>query len=167
MKYNFETAAKYAVDASKKEGNLWSNLSGYIGELAQFHDVENVKLVLKNREKEYVDLHSVKLQQIGAYRSGKSVCMAALKCGVKLLDDNGNSRGKSEVEKEIKENKADKPLMDKIQATANTMNSLLDQLADIDDARMSLILVDMLREKCSNIITEICAEELQEFSEAA
>ena len=158
MKYNFETAAKYAVDASKKEGNLWSNLSGYIGELAQFHDVENVKIVLKNREKEYSDLHKVKLSSIGAYRSAKSVALKAVSLAVNLLTDNGEARGKSEVEKDIKDNKEEKPVADKLQTAANTMNSIMDQIMDLDDARIAIILVDMLREKAANIVSELSAE---------
>lgn len=157
-KYNFETAAKYAVDASKKEGNLWSNLAGYIGELAQFHDVENVKIVLKNREKEYSDLHKVKLSSIGAYRSAKSVALKAVSLAVNLLTDNGEARGKSEVEKDIKDNKEEKPVADKLQTAANTMNSIMDQIMDLDDARIAIILVDMLREKAANIVSELSAE---------
>ena len=158
MKYTFETAAKYAVDASKKEGNLWSNLAGYIGELAQFHDVENVKIVLKNREKEYSDLHKVKLSSIGAYRSAKSVALKAVSLAVNLLSDNGEARGKSEVEKDIKDNKEEKPVADKLQTAANTMNSIMDQIMDLDDARIAIILVDMLREKAANIVSELSAE---------
>ena len=154
MKYNFDTAAKYAVDSEKKTGNLWCNLSGYIGELAQFHDVDNIKAVLKNSEKSYGEINKVKLSSIGAYRSAKSVAIKACSLGVKLLDDNGNSRGKTEVEKEIKENKEEKPVADKLQTAANTMNSIMDQIDDIDDARIAIILIDMLREKAANIVTE-------------
>ena len=159
MKYNFETAAKYAVDASKKEGNLWSNLAGYIGEVAQFHDVDNVKSVLKNREKEYGDIHKVKLSTIGAYRSAKSVALKAVSLGVTLLSDNGEARGKTEVEKDIKDSKEDKPVIDKIQSTCNTMSALLEQLADVDDARLALIMIDQLREKASVAIGVIMAED--------
>lgn len=158
-KYNFDTAAKYAVDSEKKAGNLWNNLAGYIGELAQFHDVENVKSVLKNREKEYADLHKVKLSSIGAYRSAKSVAIKAVSLGVALLNDNGDARGKTEVEKDIKDNKEDKPVIDKIQSTCNTLNSLLDQLADIDEARMALIMIDQLRDKAGVAIGTLMAEE--------
>ena len=162
MKYNFETAAKYAVDASKKEGNLWNNLAGYIGELAQFHDVENIKSVLKNREKEYSDLHKVKLSSIGAYRSAKSVALKAVSLGVALLNENGEARGKTEVEKDIKDNKEDKPVIDKIQSTCNTLNALLEQLADVDEARMALIMIDQLREKAAVAIGTLMAEEEME-----
>lgn len=158
MKYNFDTAAKYAVDSEKKAGNLWSNLSGYIGELAQFHDVENVKAVLKNSEKSYGEINKVKLSSIGAYRSAKSVALKAVSLGVALLTENGDSRGKSEVEKDIKDNKEEKSVADKLQTTANTMNSIMDQIADIDDARVAIILIDMLREKAANIVEELSAE---------
>lgn len=158
MKYNFDTAAKYAVDSEKKAGNLWSNLSGYIGELAQFHDVENVKAVLKNSEKSYGEINKVKLSSIGAYRSAKSVALKAVSLGVALLTENGDSRGKSEVEKDIKDNKEEKSVADKLQTTANTMNSIMDQIVDIDDARVAIILIDMLREKAANIVEELSAE---------
>lgn len=158
MKYNFDTAAKYAVDSEKKAGNLWSNLSGYIGELAQFHDVENVKAVLKNSEKSYGEINKVKLSSIGAYRSAKSVALKAVSLGVALLTENGDSRGKSEVDKDIKDNKEEKSVADKLQTTANTMNSIMDQIADIDDARVAIILIDMLREKAANIVEELSAE---------
>ena len=164
-KYNFDTAAKYAVDSEKKAGNLWNNLAGYIGELAQFHDVENVKSVLKNREKEYGDIHKVKLSTIGAYRSAKSVALKAVSLGVTLLTENGDARGKTEVEKDIKDSKEDKPVIDKIQSSCNTLSALLDQLADVDDARMALIMIDQLRDKASVAIGTLMAEE--ELSEAA
>ena len=158
MKYNFDTAAKYAVDSEKKAGNLWSNLSGYIGELAQFHDVENVKAVLKNAEKSYGEINKVKLSSIGAYRSAKSVALKAVSLGVALLTENGDSRGKTEVEKDIKDNKEEKSVADKLQTSANTMNAIMDQIADIDDARVAIILIDMLREKAADIVTEFADE---------
>lgn len=157
-KYNFDTAAKYAVDSEKKAGNLWNNLAGYIGELAQFHDVDNVKAVLKNSEKSYGEINKVKLSSIGAYRSAKSVALKAVSLGVALLTENGDSRGKSEVEKDIKDNKEEKSVADKLQTTANTMNSIMDQIADIDDARVAIILIDMLREKAANIVEELSAK---------
>lgn len=165
MKYNFETAAKYAIDSEKKAGNLWNNLAGYIGELAQFHDVENIKSVLKNREKEYGEINKVKLSTIGAYRSAKSVALKAVSLAVNLLNENGEARGKSEVEKDIKDNKEDKPVIDKIQSTCNTLNALLDQLADVDDARMALIMIDQLRDKAGVAIGTLMAEE--EMDQAA
>ena len=158
MKYNFDTAAKYAVDSEKKAGNLWSNLAGYIGELAQFHDVENVKAVLKNAEKSYGEINKVKLSSIGAYRSAKSVALKAVSLGVALLTENGDSRGKTEVEKDIKDNKEEKSVADKLQTSANTMNAIMDQIADIDDARVAIILIDMLREKAADIVTEFADE---------
>lgn len=162
MKYQFENAAASAIQAQKKESNLWSNLAGYIGELAQFHDVENVKSVLKNREKEYSDLHKVKLSTIGAYRSAKSVAFKAVSLGVALLNDNGDARGKTEVEKDIKDSKEDKPVIDKIQSTCNTLNALLEQLDNVDDARMALIMIDQLRDKAGVAIGVLLAEDEQQ-----
>lgn len=165
MKYNFETAAKYAVDSEKKAGNLWNNIAGYVGELAQFHDADNISSVLKNKETEYSTIHKTKLSTIGAWRSAKSVCMSAVKVGVALLNENGEARGKSDVEKDVRALKEEKPVIDKIQSTCNTLSALLEQLADVDDARMALIMIDQLRDKAGVAIGTLMAEE--EMDQAA
>lgn len=70
-----------------------------------------------------VDLQGGKKTKPGSYRSAKSVICKAVMLGVPLFDVDGNVRGKTEVEKDCKEDRTDEQKVD----------SLLDSIQKILD----------------------------------
>jgi hypothetical protein len=73
------------------------------------------------------------------YRTAKSVILSAVKAGVSLVDADGKSKGKSALEKEVADGKADtKPEIEKFtstMATAAAIFAKLDTLSDVQKAK--------------------------------
>jgi len=83
----------YAVGEQSQE-NGWSKLCFVVANTA---DVESV---LKNMEGDYRTQFDKPLPS--AYRSAKSAALKAVRLGVALVDDNGQAKGKTAVEKECR-----------------------------------------------------------------
>lgn len=100
---------------------------------------ELAKMLAANVEARFKDETGDKSMP-SAYRSAKSVVCSAKEYGVSLLNHDGSPKGKTEVEKEIKEAKADKSTDDKIAALASTIARLLER------GDHTVASVDVLRE---------------------
>ena len=80
-----------------------------------------------------------------AYRSAKSVIMAAVKAGVSLVDEQGKPVGKSELEKATKEAKGDgKSEYEKFVSTMATAQNIFAKVDTLEDIRKCKALVAML-----------------------
>lgn len=122
------TAIKNAVAVEKKLGGLWVEMC----EAVRGMQHEAAAQLCKEGEDEYKS--SRKGAEIpSTYRSNKSVLLSALKGGVDLFDENGKARGKTDVEKALKEGKADKPHMDKVRSTLDTFAKLYNGCANAEE----------------------------------
>jgi len=140
--------AEVAVTVSEGEGaldyvkgNLWAQAvasvvtAGSLEKVAQYH---------KDFETEYKARTKAK-KMPGWYRSSKSVIGKALENAVQLLDEGGLPRGKTAVEKDIKELKeGNTPLM-RIAAAFKTIATNLDH-DDFDADKDTAAVLAMWRE---------------------
>ena len=80
-----------------------------------------------------------------AYRSAKSVIMAAVLAGVSLVDEQGKPLGKSALEAATKEAKGDtKSEFDKFSSTLSTAQNIFAKIDTLEDIRKCKALVAML-----------------------
>lgn len=80
----------------------------------------------------------------GAYRSAKSVITVAVSMGISLKNAEGKYKGKTELEKEIKEGKPGKPEFEKFKTSMNTATLIFGKLDTLDDVRNAKELVRQL-----------------------
>jgi hypothetical protein len=109
----FAEVVKVAVEQMKGGTKLWNTFAACVAtqakaEFAAAPSEEPKGKTLRDWFKSHEEATAnekdgVKLNTIGAYRSTKSVIAAAARYGVAIVDQKGNVRGKTEVEKEIKD----------------------------------------------------------------
>lgn len=121
--------ASAITDGMAKEwyGNLVLSSVKLLGEVFNFNgSQDNLKqLFVDGYEKAYKKETGDKSMP-GAYRSAKSVITKAITFDVELLNEDGTPRGKTEVEKDIKELQAVKTNVEKIDGLLETVSKLID-----------------------------------------
>jgi len=105
--------------ASVVENDCWKEELAYVID-SIYHTAKvntpetNVPLYKENKkalESEFKEKNSLK-QMPGKYRSAKSVICRALAADIELLDSDGNPRGKTEVERDLKQTPKETKLED-------------------------------------------------------
>ena len=127
--HSFDDVVKLARASEGKAGQLWTAMVLFCMDRAPADD-KAAKELFKAHEKQE---ERVKLQTIGAYRSAKSVIVAALKFGV-TLNVGDKVRGKTEVEKEIKDLKEPEAPLATIQRCIELANKKMPAITGKDDA---------------------------------
>ena len=96
-------------------------------------DMKRIRAAVKQLEE---DAKPVKMQENGAYRSSKSVCLKAISMGI-ALTVGGKVRGKSEVEQDIKDQREPEAAIETIKRSYALITK---KLAEIDNqAELSLL----------------------------
>jgi hypothetical protein len=155
------------VATEKKGANAFGSLVEFavsvLKEVAS-SDAKNVAIVLGNTidtaEKEY-RTENPKLENMPtSYRSAKSVIMSAVKNGVSLVDENGKSKGKSELETDTKEAKGDsgKTELQKFTSTMTTAASIFAKLDTLSDVQQAKELVKQLASMCIKVEAELISK---------
>jgi hypothetical protein len=117
----------------KQASNAWNTLAE---SLSMVRDEATFKSVTSTAEGEY-KTNNPRVEVLpGSYRSAKSVCLAAIKAGVALVDEKGRAKGKTAVEKEIKEGKAEKSASEKAKALIASLTAVCDKA---DTAELAII----------------------------
>lgn len=146
---DFNKAANAAIAAQKKGDSLWGCLAKFASGFNAGTDRDAAEATFKKTELEFAieNPKAPSLKTIGVYRSNKSVILAAIEAGVPLVDDTGKVRGKTEVEKAIKESKGEKLPIDKFQTVMKSANDISEKLLTEDELRTALVLVEAMRKK--------------------
>ena len=128
--------------------------SNAFGKLIEFADVVTCAIedskrldVLKNTTKAGEDEFkkaNKEMRMPAAYRSAKSVIVTAVSLSIALKNEDGKYKGKTELEKEIKEGKPGKPEFEKFKASMNTATLIFGKLDALDDVRNAKELVRQL-----------------------
>lgn len=139
MKNNVVVAIEVAARMQRNGVSLWGSLAVALAQYVDTKDVDGAKACIKVGEDEYVQAHpkGAKPSELSAYRSAKSVALAAVKGCIALVDEAGKARGKTEVEGDIKAGKDEKTPIQKLSHTLKTMEALVQQCegADYAEAR--------------------------------
>lgn len=86
-----------------------------------------------------------------AYRSAKSVVVKAVRYNVSLTDEKGKPKGKTQLEKELKEFGEEKPTLEKLTHVMSTAYSLVNKLDNLPDVQAAKLLVAQLAEQIMRI----------------
>lgn len=147
---NLNEAIKAARTVDAGTGKVWSSTVEFIISLGHT-DHDQAKDEFKAQELEYENQHKVQPKSFSAYRSAKSVALSALKNGIELHVD-GKPRGKTEIEKAIKDAKADvKSAFDKWQQMFERLNDQTNALIFEEDVRVAYQATDKLLKKLSEM----------------
>jgi hypothetical protein len=161
----FADVAKVATDVQKRGVELWSMVALFVmGELAaQFKagkdeekPAESLKAKFKENEEQYKKATEVNLNSIGAYRSAKSVAVAASRYGVSIVEK-GNPVGKTEVEGKIKELREPQSDITTISRAFVTIQGKVSALTDKGDVSIAY----GLAKKCMDVVEAKAAELLK------
>lgn len=146
LKEKFSEIVTLAKQTEARGAKLWNSMVEFaVG--TGVNDAETLKATFKNHEKEQKDApKGVNLQSIGAYRSAKSVILAATTHGVQVMVG-GKVRGKTEVEKELRAMKEPEATIATIQRSIELAVKKLAEVTEKDDAMTAFQLADMLRKK--------------------
>lgn len=143
----------------RKGTSLWEDLVNFSVTVEGNRDT--LDKAIKQQKREVLVEMKVEVDKNSTFRSAQSVILKARANDVKLLDDNGKVRGKTEVEKECKaleeESKDGKPAIDKFKTTMNTANALADKLEAKDCVVAAALVQDLLAK-----LVEMCKPTLQQ-----
>jgi hypothetical protein len=128
--------------------------SNAFGKLIEFADVvtcaiedskrlDVLKSMTKTGEDEFKKA-SKEMHMPAAYRSAKSVITTAVALSIALKNADGKYKGKTELEKEIKEGKVGKSEFEKFKSSMNTATLIFGKLDALDDVRNAKELVRQL-----------------------
>jgi hypothetical protein len=135
------------VAGEKKASNAFGKLIQFADELtASIEDAKKAD-VLKSATKEGEQAYKtgMKVESMpAAYRSAKSVITVAVSMNISLKNAEGKYKGKTELEKEIKEGKPGKPEFEKFKGAMNTATLIFGKLDTLDDVRNAKELVRQL-----------------------
>lgn len=157
MNAHFESAIKAALRINKQVGSFWKDLVLFAVE-SNPKDEEQLKEAFSVAEKEArtTVAKGTKLSNIAAYRSAKSVILAAYRNDVAVVNAEGVVRGKTEVEKDIKAVKAEgKTELDRFKSLMNSLSAVSVKFERKDEYATAFMLV---KEECDKI-----AEKLATF----
>lgn len=144
---NFLTAANAAMVVQQKGDSLYKYLALYAAPFIAAPAV-NVRPMLeagfKSQEMAFYETTKNRVGKLAAYRSNKSVLLAAAEYGIVLLDGDGKVKGKTAVEKEIKEAKGEKTPMEKFKVVMGTLATVADKLVMEGDLGEAALLTDNL-----------------------
>lgn len=150
----FHQIGDAAVATQKRGDGLWNHFAKYVDEVKPDSlSGEELKAkmseTLKHDEKVYRKMHpkTPKLGTIGAYRSAKSVILAAIEQGISLVDGEGKVRGKTEIEKQLKELKVEKTPMEKFRLMHSSLSAIASVLTDSAELKEAAQLVEDLYAK--------------------
>jgi hypothetical protein len=117
------SAITIAARMDKAGANLWVTLCNAL----KGASYDQAVALVESGEADWKAANPKATAMPSAWRSNKSVAMAALKNAVALFDDADKCKGKSAVEAELKELKGDKPVLDKVRSTLDTLTKLYAQ----------------------------------------
>jgi hypothetical protein len=145
MNENFKKVASAAKAITGKSGTLWFAMVSF---QQDFHklNAEQLKEAIKGQEKEANAELRMKIGENSTYRVVKGVVIKAVELGIALVRKDGKAKGKTEVEKEIKEAVGDKSPADKFKSTMNTA-TLIEAKLDVNDVAVAAGLVKDLLDK--------------------
>lgn len=154
------------LQGEKKQGNGYGKLIQFAAEcingIEDTKKAEVLKNTLQAAEGEYKI--GMKVERMpAAYRSAKSVIVTAVSMSICLTDAEGKYKGKTELEKEIKEAKPGKPEFEKFKASMNTATLIFGKLDALDDVRNAKELVRQL----ADLVIKTEAAMLEEVKLAA
>lgn len=158
MNTTFAKSLDAFVSAERKGGSAFGTLVTYSQEYITLQRMEQPEVknevlanVLKNAidkdESEYKAAHPKMDAMPTAYRSAKSVILAAVKAGISLYDEDGKPMGKSALEKLTAEGKPEKAAIVKFQTTMTTASSIFASITDLKDIVAAKELVRQLADQ--------------------
>lgn len=108
-----------------------------------------LKGAIEGEEQAYEKAHAGKsVKTLAAWRSAKSVVLAAVEAGIALVDEKGKPIGKTALEKAIKETRSPKSNVEKFAIAMNTASAVfakVDTLADVMQCKALLaVLADQV-----------------------
>lgn len=138
----FDEVVKEAKAAHKREGSLWVLFVEFTTQECAGLKVDELKAVLKAKEDAAKQAKpSVNLQEMGAYRSCKSVIVRAVEAGISLLDGT-EVKGKTEVEKELKALKVKETAYETIKRCIALIGDKLPEVTDKTEISLTFGLLD-------------------------
>lgn len=143
----FAAVVKEALAVQTKTGGLWVAMVYFAisNEVYKAGDYDEMKAEFASHEKLTKESKDVALQKIGAYRSAKSVVMASMEYGVNLVDKNGAVRGKTEVEKDIREQRSEETTpLQRFQTSVNRATGQMDKVKDAQEIAAAYVLAKQL-----------------------
>lgn len=148
----FDKAADAAVSMQKKGTGMFGNLVMFVSEKAETHCVvhkDDLAAMFKEREAIYQKEHknAPSLGSVGAYRSAKSVLLSAVEYSIPIKEINGKPRGKTDIEKDIKDAKAPKPDIEKFYTAMSTASNVADKLHTHTDIGLAFTATKALADK--------------------
>lgn len=143
-------AIKAARSVDAGTGKVWSGTVEFVMSLGDV-DHDSAKEAFKMQEAEYEEANKVQPKTFSAYRSAKSVALSALKNNIDLHID-GKIRGKTEIEKAIKDAKSEtKSPFDKWQQMFERLNEQTNTLIFESDVRVAYQSTDKLLKKLAEM----------------
>jgi hypothetical protein len=154
------------VQGEKKQGSGYGKLIEFASTLTNSVEdtkqLDVLKSTLETAEGEYKK--GMKAERMpAAYRSAKSVIVTAVSMSISLIDEEGKYKGKTQLEKEIKEGKPGKPEFEKFKSAMNTATLIFGKLDTLDDVRNAKELVRQL----ADLVIKTEASMMEEVKLAA
>lgn len=161
----FAMVAKEAQAMVKQGSNLWNTfvlftMSHAKDAFSQGKDDQGkaLKAIFKENEEAFKEDKEVNLNTIGAYRSAKSVIVAAARYGVPVLEVNKdgkvvseNPRGKSEVEGAINDLREAEPTIETIKRSFTAIGNKLPKIENKTDAAVVYSLAKKTLEQATEV----------------
>lgn len=140
IKSNIEVIINEVKSIIRKDGTLWSAmvLHNVVDRNGYLIGVDTLKEMMKEEEKQVKQEFKVSLIDCGSYRSNKSIISRAIELGVALRNEDDTVRGKTEVEKELKELKTKETAFETIKRSCELIAKKLKEmegdgnLSDVD-----------------------------------
>ncbi len=148
MNPNFKQAVTAAKTIESRSGGLWTALVLFAGDVLKNNMgvACDISADFKKEEQQASTEMRYEVTKNSTYRSNKCVIVNAVEAGVSLFDSKGKPRGKTEVEKELKEGKEKKPAMSRFQTVLKSADTIADELLD-SDCILAAALVQALLDK--------------------
>lgn len=161
MNKDFEKAAGAAMSMVKKGEGMFGFLVQFVvatmanATCKEEERADVLKEEFKDNENAYAKAHEKqpKLSTVGSYRSAKSVLVQAVEKHVVLLDGKGKPRGKTDIEKELKELKEEKNPLEKFRTAMHTATNVADKLENDTDVGLAYTECKALLDKLADIYT--------------
>lgn len=138
---HFENIVTLTKESGKNVIGLWNEFVLFVTEDLRTTVENDAKAAFKEKEKQTKEKDKFSLQEVGAYRSAKSVIMSALRYDIALADSQGKARGKTEIEKEIKDRKEPEAPIDTIKRSMSILDKKIPALTTKGDISLAYMLV--------------------------
>lgn len=151
MNEQFKTAALAVKSIVKKGEGMWAALLLFAHEMSAGKEKPDLKPVFQAEERQASVELKVEMGKNSTYRAAKGTLVAAVKAGIPLVDADGNPRGKTAIENDVKALKEEKSELDKFKTSLNTATSIGAKLNAAERITAAKLVQELLDEMCKGI----------------